>query len=64
MPRKLVQQRCRVCNKMDDPKELFDPCNCYKKRETGLVHPRCLKELIEKHQVRATCHVGALCCVC
>ena len=38
-----------LCSRVQD---MFDPCNCYKKRETGLVHPKCLKGLIEKHQVR------------
>ena len=44
--------------------KMFAPCDCYKKREEGLVHWQCLKELIETHQQRNDTSRKPRCPIC
>lgn len=62
--KKSKKLECRVCNRPDSLTNMFAPCDCYKKREDGLVHHRCLEKLIELHQQRHDTSAKPRCPVC
>ena len=40
---RMAQERCRMCGRLDDMKNMENPCDCYKKFDALLVHRKCLQ---------------------